>query len=395
MTAKPPNYRVRVLALATAAGFAAVGIVSLGSDTQAHSNCNSRFNYTNDVFPVIRDHCASCHLPGGPAPMSLVNFKDAQQWASSVRDELTTERMPPWHVDPASPPVRGAHPMSARDINMVVDWASCNTPRAPLGDVAAKPVPTITFTPQWKLGPPDLKIEMPGAHTVAAADDEDTIDLDVPTGLTEEKWVKAVDVMPGMAPLLRDAVVSVVNGPVLALWQPGGDAVAAPSGAAFHLVAGASLHLQMHYKKHYLDAGSAMADASTVGLYFTDAPASGRELRSLAIDGPGAAPEATDTETFSATLPGAGRIVALRPMLDRAYDSLDVTAITSAGRRIALVKLRSAWPQWFRRYWLEESIELAGGTTIEVRATPHVLDPEDPKEPRRFPLQIGLDYVPQ
>ena len=387
--------------VAATAGLAALVMIALRSDTQAHSNCNSPFNYTNDVFPILRDHCASCHVPGGPAPMSLVNFKDAQQWAASVRDELTTERMPPWHVDAASPAVKSAHPISAREINKVVDWASCNTPRVPTGNAAdaGKPLPTIAFNPQWKLGPPDLKIEMPSAHTVAAGTDEETIDLDVPAGLTDAKWVKAVDLMAGAAPLLRDAVVSVANGggngPVLALWQPGGDAVAAPSGAAFHLAAGSSLHLQLHYKKQYLDAGNAMSDTSTVGLYFTDPPASGRELRSLAIDGPAIAQNATDTEIFSTTLPGAARIVALRPMLDRAYDSLDVTAVTATGRRVTLVKLRSAWPQWFRRYWLEEPIELAGGTTIEVRAMPHVLDPEDPKEPERFPLQIGLDYVPE
>jgi hypothetical protein len=393
------NQRFRVLVLAAAAALAALILVPLRSDTQAHANCNAPYYYNKDIFPILRDHCSSCHVPGGPAPMSLLNFKDAQQWASSVRDELTTERMPPWHVDPASPAIKGAHPIGGRDIDMVVYWASCNTPRVPSSGDDGKPLPTVTFNPQWKLGPPDLKIEMPSAHTVAAESDEETIDVDVPTGLTEAKWVKAVDLMAGTAPLLRDAVVSVTgsggNAQVLALWQPGGDAVASPSGAAFHLAAGSSLHLQMHYKKHYLDSGKAMSDKSTVGLYFTDAPASGHELASLAIDGPAGAPDAADTETFSATLPGAARVVALRPMLDRPYDSLEVTAVTSTGRRTTLVKLRSAWPQWFRRYWLEEPIELAGGTTIEVRATPHVLDSDDPREPKRFPLQVALDYVPQ
>ncbi len=395
-----------MLVLTAAAALARVTIlVPLRSDTQAHANCNAPYYYNKDIFPILRDHCSSCHVPGGPAPMSLLNFKDAQQWASSVRDELTTERMPPWHVDPASPAIKGAHPMGGRDIDMVVYWASCNTPRVPASGDDGKPLPAMTFNPQWKLGPPDLKVDMPSAHTLAADSDEETIDLDVPTGLAEAKWVKAVDLMAGNAPLLRDAVVSVTgpggnagnagNAEILTLWQPGGDAVASPSGAAFHLAAGASLHLQMHYKKHYLDAGKAMSDKSTVGLYFTEAPASGHELAALAIDGPSAAADAADAETFSTALPGAARVVALRPMLDRPYDSLEVTAVTSTGKRVTLVKLRSAWPQWFRRYWLEEPIELAGGTTIEVRATPHVLDPDDPREPKRFPLQVALDYVPQ
>ena len=57
-------------------------------------------------------------------------------------------------------------------------------------------------------------------------------------------------------------------------------------------------------------------------------------------------------------------------MLDKAYGSVDIVAITPSGRQISLLKLRGPRPQWFRRYWLQEAIELSGGSAIEARFTP-------------------------
>ena len=86
--------------------------------------------------------------------------------------------------------------------------------------------------------------------------------------------------------MVRDAVISLENGPVLAAWAPGYDATAAPNGTAFKVPAGAKLHLKIHYKKSWLDEQNAKSDQSTIGLYFTDAPLSGRSIESLEVKGP-------------------------------------------------------------------------------------------------------------
>jgi hypothetical protein len=85
-----------------------------------------------------------------------------------------------------------------------------------------------------------------------------------------------------------------------------------------------------------------------------------------------------------------------RPLLDKAYASVDIVAITPAGRQIPLLKLRGPRPQWFRRYWLQEAIELPGGTAVEARFTP-LSDYSDEMKASvdRFRLQVDVDYVPQ
>ncbi len=171
--------------------------------------------------------------------------------------------------------------------------------------------------------------------------------------------------MPGTASIVRDAVISIENGPVLALWQPGGDTMAAPSGVAFRLAPGAKIHLQIHYKKHFDQEQNVVSDRSTIGLYFTDPPASGRELQSFTIDPPKVAGDPSGASTVAGTLPVPARIVALRPMLDRAYESVNVDAIAPSGTRVPLLVLHGPRPQWLRRDWVQEPGDLASGSKID------------------------------
>src|SRR5438309_365410 len=235
-------------------------------------------------------------------------------------------------------------------------------------------------------------------HTVAANAIEEVSNLSLPANVTETKWIRAADLMPGAASIVRDAVISIENGPVLALWEPGGQTMAVPSGAAFRLTPGLKIHLQIHYKKHFDQEQNAVSDRSTIGLYFADPPPSGRELQSFAIDPPKAAGGSSGSSisggSFGGTLPGPARIVALRPMLDRAYESLNIDATTPSGADVPLLRLHGPRPQWFQRYWLQEPVELASGSKITVRVTPLSDYSDEPAVTRRLPLQVVLDYIP-
>ena len=63
------------------------------------------------------------------------------------------------------------------------------------------------------------------------------------------------------------------------------------------------------------------------------------------------------------------------------------------GRRVGLLRLRAPQPQWYRRYWLAEPIELPKGTKVEVTAA---LAPSDSAlaTAKRYPLQVAVDYDP-
>src|SRR5262249_16848334 len=187
-----------------------------------------------------------------------------------------------WYVDPQGPSVKGGPPLSPKEIDMVITWASGGTPQ---GDLTKKPAPVVARA-QWRSGTPDLKLDMESEHTLPAGTSEETFHFALATNVTETKWVKATDLLPGTPSIVRDALIAIDNGPTLAMWVPGTDPVVAPSGAAFKLSPGAKLHVQIHYKKSWQDEQNAKSDKSSVGLYFTDPPASGRELPGVDITGP-------------------------------------------------------------------------------------------------------------
>jgi hypothetical protein len=384
----------RHVATALVSSAAAVAVAVIATATiDAHKGITSKFTYNDDVYPILRDKCGQCHAEGGPAPMSLLKYSidagGAAAWAESIRENLVSEAMPPWFVDPTGPAVKNNHGLTPRELDIIVTWATGGTPQ---GNLNKKPV-DVAVTPKWALGKPDVAIPLPKPFSLAPGVMQDTLDTTVPTNFTEAKWVKAVDLLPGTATMVRRATISLDKGAVLAVWEPGDEAIAAPGGTAFKIPAGANLHLQIAYKKNYLDEQQTKTDTSTIGLYLTDEPLSGKSIESFSVDAPSS--QGGDTLNFSGTLPSGGRVLALRPLVDQPYVSVAIDAVAASGRRVPLLKLRGVRPEWPRRYWLNDAVELPAGTKIEVK-----LVPGDPNSgpliaPVKSPLQISLDFVPQ
>ncbi len=385
-TASHKGSRGAILLLAVLTALTLLAVFGLGErSVQAHKPITSKYTYNEDVFPILRDQCGRCHVAGGAVPMSLLTYADARPWAESIREELTSERMPPSYVDPAGPEVKGGHAISAREIDTIVTWATGGTPE---GTPDKRPAPAAPRA-QWKEGTPDLSLIMEKAHEVSASIPEETADFSLPTNITETKWVRAADLSPGTPSMVRDAMISIEGGPVLAAWVSGEDPMAAPAGTAFRLPAGATIHLQIHYKKPWQEAQAAKSDRSTVGLYFTNAPAAG-EIQTLMIAGSAGNPS---SHTFGGAMAAGGRVVALRPSLDRVYRSLDVHAVAPSGVKVPMLLLRAPRPEWNRRYWLAQPVDLPPGSTIEVTIERPSADSGDGPSPARYPLEIALDYV--
>jgi hypothetical protein len=375
---------------------ATLGLVLSGTSTtvDAHKAKTSPFTYNNEIFPLLRDKCGRCHVEGGPAPMSLMTYdKDggAVAWAESIREMLLAGAMPPWYADPTGPAVRNNHSLTPRELDQIITWATGGTPH---GDLT-KQLPTVTFHNDWAQGKPDIQLPMPQPYTVPANTMQGSADITIPTNFTEAKWVKGADLLPGIPSMVRRAYISIDNGPMLDVWEPGDDAVTPPSGAAFKIPAGASIHLKVDYKKSWQDEQKPLADKSIVGLYLTDEPLSGKSIQSVTIDGPKSSGDNAGPRTFSGALATAGRVVALRPMLDDAYSVVEINAVSASGRKVPLLKLRDARPEWPRRYWLADPVELPANAKIEVTMQPGDPDIGPLGKPEEFALQIGLDVVPQ
>ena len=75
--------------------------------------------------------------------------------------------------------------------------------------------------------------------------------------------------------------------------------------------------------------------------------------------------------------------------------AITVQAITPAGAWVPLLRLRTPRPEWRRRYWLAQTVDLPAGSRIEVTTTSPsaYIELTGAQFMKTYPLQVALDFV--
>ena len=374
----------------------ALALTLVAERGQAHKPITSPFTYNDDVFPILKERCARCHVAEGVAPMSLMTYDDTVPWGESIRVELLAGHMPPWGVDAAPTRFRNAQTLSAREMNVLLTWATGGTP---FGTPEKAPQP-VSYERRWPLGTPDAELPLPNEFTLAADKQEDTAEVVVPTGFSERRWLRAVDLLPGTPAIVRSATVQIRSAasaqsdgtePVIALWLPGDDPIPTSNGTAFEVPAGSDLVVRIRYKKTWQYERKEMRDRSVVGLYF--AKEASQPLRAMTLTHAGPALQANGSRRqLSEALPDAVRAVAIYPGNQPSNVGIVVTAVSPTGNRRELIAFH---PQrdWTRRYWFQEPIALERGTRIESTISFDDETPGLPASPGGDPRSTDLSAI--
>jgi hypothetical protein len=155
--------------------------------------------FTKDVAPILQAKCEACHRPDSMAPMSLVTYEDARPWAKAIAARVGSRQMPPWHLDKTIgiQKFKNDRSLSDEQIDTILRWVAAG---APQGDPKDMPPPK-----QWpdeskwqlaaKYGPPDLIIKS-APYSVGAVAQDAWWRPTVPTGITEPRWVRAIEIRP-------------------------------------------------------------------------------------------------------------------------------------------------------------------------------------------------------
>jgi hypothetical protein len=369
---------------------AAAAALALGSESAAHKPITSPFTFNEDVFPIMRDRCAACHVPGGVAPMSLLTHPETVPWGESIRVELLSGHMPPWSIDSAPARFRNVRMLSAREMNVLLTWVSGGTPS---GD-PAKPPPPLEQESTWPLGMPDLVVPMPQDVTLTAEMQEHVTEFTVSLPAGSPRALRAVDLMPGTPAIVRSAVVSTTGAAgddaggaiaperILAVWVPGDHQLPLDDGAAFVVPPDGRITVRVRYRKTWQHERATLTDRSRLGVYFAKEPAS--ELRTVVVTPAGT----TTREPLQA--------VAIYPEAGLTGVHVTVVATRPNGSREELIAFR---PQagWARRYWFAEPVALPAGTRLEVRVAPDSEEllppgalPPQPADPSRVRLTLNV-----
>lgn len=232
-------------------------------------------SYANDVAPILKERCVSCHMEGGIAPFAMSSHQMVQGWSPMIRETLYTKRMPPGQIDSEFvSSFHGVNHITVEETQKLVSWINAGAPNNDGSDPLAEYRPQVV---KWANGEPDIIIPIP-EQRIPATGVQDYRNLMVPLDLEEDIWVKAVEFTPGDTTVLHHIIAfsygpdgmnefEILNqGIGLGAYAPGNSLNTYPEGAGYPLKKGGGLMLQMHYTT----SGKEAVDASEIGLYLWD-----------------------------------------------------------------------------------------------------------------------------
>jgi len=150
--------------------------------------------FTKDVLPLLQRSCQKCHRPNSIAPMSLLTYQDVRPWVRAIKARVSSRQMPPWHIDRSIGEYLDDPSLSDKEIETVVRWIDGG---APQGDPKDAPPPAkFRAADEWAFGEPDLVVSMEKGFTIPAAGPDTQPSEIVDPKITEDRYVKWVQMIP-------------------------------------------------------------------------------------------------------------------------------------------------------------------------------------------------------
>jgi len=344
--------------------------------------------FNHDIAPILYRNCAPCHRPGEAAPFALLSYQDAAKKSRTIAKVTESHVMPPWKAEPASYPYRDERRLTDDEIALIQAWVKAGTPEG----AGAKPEPP-KFPSGWRLGEPDLVVEMPAAYPVPADGPDIYRNIAVPLGLKENQWVTAIDMRPSARAVVHHVLYFAdpngrihekpqqgaepgfagmrVGGATIPLggWAVGAQPQFFPDGLALRLPKGSDLVVQYHFHP----TGKPEAEKSVIGLYFAKKPPE-RTLTRIpmpphyslfsGLDIPAGEKDFVIRDSY--LLPVAVDAVGVGAHAHYIARKLKMTATLPGGELKTLLFIKDWDFAWQDRYTFQQFVPLPKGTRLDV-----------------------------
>lgn len=334
-----------------------------------HGSVTTTVLFDREIVRVLNDHCVMCHMSGGIAS-PLESYEETWRRGQAIRTSVLRHHMPPWPAVPGYGTFLNENRLTVREAQFVISWVEGLGPRNAgkvflnVADPNAARQPEVAASylhaGHWMIGTPDVTREL--AATTVRAQGDITIKTVVDLRLDRERRVDALEYMPGDRRVVRAAVFTLEQtGQWLGSWTPWYGFVKAPAGAAFHLLPGARIVAEIHYR----GANETVVDRGTIGLRFA-ADRAMRDISDLVVTG-----EATSrpsTLRAHVRLGADTYFWALQPRTAPGLTSIQVSARRPDGRVEILLFAREIPAEWPTPYLLDRPVLLPRGTELTVSA---------------------------
>jgi hypothetical protein len=373
--------------------------------------------FAEHVAPILYTTCVQCHRPGEQAPFPLITYEDVVKRGKLIVKVTQSRFMPPWHAEHGYGEFNDERRLTDAQIALLGDWVAGGMPR---GD--AKRMPAVPrFTEGWQLGKPDLVLEMPEAFEIPAGGPDIYRNFVLPTGVADDKWVRAVEYRPGTRSVVHHSLFQYIRGGAAAklagadgrpgfggpmpialvpgfapageiggAWAVGTTPRALPDGLAWPLPKGSDLVLQLHLHP----TGKPETERSKIGIYFAPAPPE-RKIRQMGVPGlfgllagldiP--AGEKNFTIKGVLMIPADMRALSVTAHAHYLGKEFKATATLPDGTIRPMLWIKDWDFNWQDRYFYKEPVLLPKGTRIDVTIS-YDNSGENPRNPCNPPRRV-------
>jgi hypothetical protein len=345
------------------------------------------------IEPIVKKHCQPCHSPGKAGPFSLITYEDVFSKGGFIAHLTSIRYMPPWKADNSFQSYLNERGLPDSAIALIQQWVSSGMPKG--HKVKHKSLPEKTAARET----PDLTVQMPYAYAIPTNETDDYRFFNIPTNLTEDKFITQIEFIPGNRKLVHHSrlmtdtshLVREINGlsandpgigefekyppldKFLYGWVPGNFPIKFPKGTGKKLHKDTDIILNIHYAPNARDQQS---DQSRINFYFANGGVE-REVYSLAIaeqniSNPPFLIPANERKTFYSSfgpIPVDISAVAVLPHMHNLGKTFRAFAVTPDGDAIHLIKIDDWDFKWQDTYQFRKFLRIPKGSTILMEAT--------------------------
>lgn len=372
--------------------------------------------FSEHIAPIIYNHCTGCHRPGEVAPFPLTNYAEVQSWGAMIEYVTGIKYMPPFKADPTYQQYQRVNVLSDAEIQLISDWVGAGMPQ---GNTTLEP-PLPTFPTGSAIGTPDLVLSFSQSHPIAGNNTDEYRYFVLPTGLTQDRDLIALEMRPGNSSMVHHALAWVdttgagadedaqtpeygyaggTNQVIqdgnldkqLPTYVPGQKPTLLSNGMAYKMSAGSDLLVQIHYAPSPVPT----SDSSSYNLFFAPTPAQRYVKSHVMVPFLGTIVNnfglfiipANTTREFHGvyTMPENASLISTMPHMHKLGTHWLIYAIKPNGDTVNLVKLDNWDFNWQSNFDFKHPIHLPQGTKIHAFAgydntTNNVNNPNNPPQ---------------
>lgn len=356
--------------------------------------------FTADVASIVYNKCTSCHRPGEIGPFPMTNYAEVKGRGGTIRYVVSNKYMPPWKANTTYQHYLSENYLTDEEIKAITDWVDGGMP---YGKAEEEP-PLPIFPDGSSLGKPDMVLSFAQSHVHKGNRKDEYRYFVLPTGLSEDKVLKAIELRAGNKKIVHHAlffedtagkarqfdaktpeygfegISGFTNEEVILYNQypgyaPGQKPLFFPDGIGQKLSKGSDLVVQIHYAPTSTD----QVDSTSINLFF----AKEEEKVERMVDDEIMLPFHLTTGPFSFIIYAntkktfEGRMTILQdrslmgifPHMHMLGKSWEVWLERPNGTKENLIKIDNWDFNWQSNYYFKKYIVAPKGSIIYARAT--------------------------